>query len=74
MTERKYSVSEIDKMRTALHQREWLGSMGMWTLDELHGRIEEMLRTYLVAGTDPSELEESAIEAIRAYRERNPQS
>jgi hypothetical protein len=46
-----YSVAEIGRMRAAavrLHQ---------------HGEFEEYLRTYMMNGTDPQELEDAATEA-----------
>lgn len=52
MAERKYSVTEIDQMRFAM-VRMYLGPDNP-TL------IEERLRTYMLNGTEPDELEEAA--------------
>ena len=83
MPERKYSVSEIDRMRTAV-EHQWLFG---WRISEpdpvqiesvsedgsvtlIYGSgsrahtetektkcVEEMLRTYMIAGVEPEELE-----------------
>jgi hypothetical protein len=53
---RKYSFEEIDRMRDAL----------AWILEYRytpHTRIEDYLRTYMMNGTDPEELEEEARKA-----------
>jgi hypothetical protein len=60
--QRKYSVAEIDEMRAAV--------AGMWSMpadETLKMRlVEERLRTYMLNGTEPSELEEAA----RLFREK----
>ncbi len=71
MSGRKYSVEEIDRMRLAVeHMVVWgekigapwpegVGSRTSATFsgNEVTERTEAMLRTYLMAGTDPDELE-----------------
>lgn len=53
MTERKYSVAEIDRMRDYLLQNtDWSGSRPAF-----EARIEDTLRTYMLNGTEPEELE-----------------
>jgi hypothetical protein len=58
---RKYSVSEIDQMRSAV------SIMFPITYNAKAAEIEDRLRTYMIAGTDPDELEQSAKE----YRKRD---
>lgn len=62
MSERKYSLSEIDRMRTAVG---FLCSYGVRTPAEA-AACEDRLRTYMANGTDPEELERAADEA-RGY-------
>lgn len=83
MTERKYSVAEIDRMRAAIdYQWLWGGRMSelepsrfevvnedgpvsysggrcsrSYKEDEKTKCVEEMLRTYMLAGVEPEELE-----------------
>ena len=70
--ERKYSVSEIDKMRKAISTKVWAGVRIVWSADmggrswqsepsveeraALRARVEDELRTYMLNGTDPEEL------------------
>lgn len=67
---RKYTVSEIDRMRYAIECR-WLfgccpkelhrsgggGCSRPYKEEEKVKCVEEMLRTYMLAGTSPAELE-----------------
>jgi len=56
MSERKYSVSEIDRMRKAI---EWSFPTGVsYDAVDRAAEIEERLRTYMLNGTDPKELED----------------
>lgn len=60
--ERKYSVQEIDRMRMAVRHQfpmAWSGSIGfpMKLTDEYDGQVEDRLRTYMLNGTDPDELD-----------------
>lgn len=66
MPDRKYSVSEIDRMRRAIFEMRLLPYGG----DSIQQIIEERLRTYMLNGTDPEELEAEAmsISAIRKAR------
>lgn len=59
--ERKYSITEIDRMRWAL----------LWLQPETHRHrtehewaieVESRLRTHMQNGTDPDELEKQAVE------------
>jgi len=61
LVERKYSLREIDAMRRCL----WIALFNEdWDVPRnANSLIEERLRTYLMAGVDPSELEEAAAEA-----------
>ena len=68
MTERKYSVSEIDMMREAIrHQLIWGDIYGTpiktaeyastsYNAEQVDRATEDRLRTYMLAGIDPSEL------------------
>lgn len=49
MTQRKYSLAEIDRMRSVIGSQ-----VGPFRND---GAVEERLRTYMLNGTDPLELE-----------------
>jgi hypothetical protein len=65
MADRKYSVAEIDKMRSLLWERAYLAWVKVRdpqgdyeiSLDRMGRNIEDQLRTYMLNGTDPSELE-----------------
>lgn len=68
---RKYSVEEIDRMRRAVEYMVMWGekigtpwpegvssrTSGTFSGNEVTERTEARLRTYLLAGTDPEELE-----------------
>lgn len=47
MADRKYSVAEIDRMRKAIDSTYYLQAPA----------VEDRLRTYMLNGTDPEELE-----------------
>lgn len=65
MSERKYSVAEIDRMRAAIRRTfppqtysqsindPYLKSVG----PDYSGQVEDRLRTYMLNGTEPEELE-----------------
>jgi hypothetical protein len=54
MAERKYSVSEIDRMRRAITEVVWDQH---WSPKTQAPVIEDRLRTYMLNGTEPEELE-----------------
>ena len=69
MKERSYTVAEIDRMRAAV-ECQWLYGMKIseqlaegatmsrsYKEEEKTKCVEEMLRTYMLAGVDPKELE-----------------
>lgn len=57
MTERKYSVAEIDRMREAIRLKlEPRGSVFTYNEGELSARVEDRLRTYMMAGVDPADV------------------
>lgn len=66
MTERKYSVSEIDELRKACLERAKYGtthyptqdSCASWHGDEPERRAEDQLRTYMLAGVTADEIRE----------------
>ncbi len=68
MSERKYSVSEIERMRDALR---WILIQPGVTYyeDQKAAEIEEQLRTYMLAGTAPEELEAKQADVIRFRQE-----
>ena len=59
MTDRKYSVAEIDRMRAAVHENV-LETRGLFYGDgaKLATVVEDRLRTYMLAGIGPEELED----------------
>jgi hypothetical protein len=73
MPERKYSVSEIDQMRKAVKAIYGSG-IGNCTQAECCQMIEEHLRTYMLNGTDPEELEREAAEFMRERGAANKRS
>ncbi len=57
MTQRKYSIDEIDQMRRAVG---WIHApLGAYYKSEEDARKEQILRTYMLNGTAPEELEEA---------------
>jgi hypothetical protein len=58
MAERKYSVAEIDRMRAAVATKSF-GDPG----------VEDRLRTYMLNGTDPDELEASVAESRKVWEQ-----
>lgn len=69
MSERKYSVAEIDAMRATLRERHlptrviyhFMGSRAgeaeyIPPYSELYARAEDELRTYMLGGVEPDEL------------------
>lgn len=61
MEPRKYSVAEIDKMRSAVAAKMWFGAS-----DTV---IEDRLRTYMANSVDPDELDASAAPARKAHED-----
>lgn len=63
MSERKYSVSEIDQMRNSV---DWMTTpYGAYYPEKRKAEIEDRLRTYMLNGTEPRELHEAAMEISR---------
>jgi len=56
MTERKYTLSELDRMRWAIYRRNCPKGPGAYTPPS-DAMIEDQLRTLMYNGTDPEELE-----------------
>lgn len=65
MSERKYSISELDRMRRALR---WLKPYRSEETTPL--LIEDRLRTYMLNGTDPEELEQAASVIEEEWKEK----
>ena len=72
MSERKYTVSEIDQLRSAVRLRcifgtsnskHWLHAYYAHNSQDMDKRIEEQLRTYMIAG----------ITADDIYKEDDPE-
>ena len=70
MAERKYSVAEIDRMRNALLMRAAPSAPASGVSHVTFGdpwkererretAVEDMLRTYMLGGVEPAELEEA---------------
>lgn len=69
MKERSYTVAEIDQMREAVEHQRLFGRKiserkfgapqisGCYMPEEKTKCVEEMLRTYMLAGIEPEELE-----------------
>lgn len=55
MTERAYTVSEIDQMRSAIRFQLTPVNLSFYQ-DEVNRQIEEQLRTYMLAGIEPVDL------------------
>lgn len=67
MTDRKYTLAEIDRMRNAIN---WMYPDGVaFYQDERARETEERLRTYMAAGIEPEDLERQMGEYIRARQE-----
>ena len=79
MIERKYSVSEIDSMRSSVKMlnstrrsdRLSSGAPVSWFVPGDASLIEDRLRTYMLAGIEPQELADAAHEHVRnSYKEQ----
>ena len=76
MSEHRYSIAEIDRMRAALRaivNNEWPGrNWGQAERDE----AEDRLRTYMLNGTTPDELEAHALavgqDFVARWNAKNP--
>jgi hypothetical protein len=63
---RKYSVAEIDAMRRSVERMsKRVGGPNGGTDFDI--RVEQRLRTYMVAGAAPDEMERAAEEAFKQY-------
>lgn len=69
MTERKYSVAEIDLMRQAIERLRSLTSVSRQSIDGSKD-VEARLRTYMLNGTSPEELQDAAKAYTLAQRRR----
>jgi hypothetical protein len=68
-SDRKYSVSEIDEMRMTIRNH-WFYGRGSYKPHERGIEVEEILRTYMIAGVSPDELgEEGERKRIVWYKE-----
>lgn len=54
---RAYTVQEIDRMRDLIVEREVSRQTRPYTMAAVNTRAEELLRTYILGGCDPQELE-----------------
>lgn len=57
MSEHKYSIAEIDRMRSAVWQLTVV-NLHVYGPGELDRQVEERLRTYMLNGTTREELEQ----------------
>jgi len=55
---KKYSISDIDRMRNALRYLK-IENMVPYYEEELAAAVEDQLRTHMMNGTDPHELEQA---------------
>ena len=55
---RKYTIEEIDRMRNAIDILQWNRRIGFSDPEYQTRLIEERLRTYMFAGTEPDDLVE----------------
>jgi hypothetical protein len=72
MIDRKYSVQEIDSMRRWLRNTEiYLASHNSglgFKWDELDRNVEDKLRTYMMAGIDPKDIEDQYKRMVSAHQ------
>lgn len=61
MTQRAYTLDEIDRMRVAVAHFEFPTGR---TVEEFQRRIEDLLRTYMLGGVSVEELEARAKEIV----------
>ena len=62
MTERSYTLKEIDRMREAISYVHCIRGVDADHLDAVNRSIEDHLRTYMLAGISPEDLELKAKE------------
>ena len=67
---RKYSVEEIDRMRRAISRGRFFGD-GAYRPAERTEQIESLLRTYMLNGTTPLELEAERQKQLQAEIDRH---
>lgn len=60
MSDRKYSVADVQRMRGAVRWMNQPQPMQAYSQTDLDNRVEAQLQTYLVAGVCPDELEKTA--------------
>jgi hypothetical protein len=70
MTERSYTLKEIDRMREAVENYLGYSEQMPWTREARIVLVEERLRTCLGAGVSVDELETAAKEASDAWLAR----
>lgn len=57
MGERAYKISEIDRMRSAISQREWKrGTLFNRPISDGNAHVEMLLRTYMEGNVEPDDL------------------
>ncbi len=67
MTEKKYSIVEINRMRIALCWINTPFNSGYYA-EELDRKIEDQLRTHIQNGTSPEELEKASQEYVASMQ------
>lgn len=74
MIERAYTVAEIDTMRLTITHYGWPGG-GSYYPAQRAAEIEDRLRTYMIAGVEPEDLNTELVAAyhaaIRRWDENN---
>jgi hypothetical protein len=71
LMQRKYSLDEIDRMRDALRKALRYQQTTAYREGELFDHAESQLRTCMMNGTDPEELEAYRDKACEAMVKRN---
>lgn len=67
---RQYSVAEIDRMRAAIDEIETSKYTAPYLVGDHEAGVETLLRTYMIGGVGPEELEARAEEIKRQKDER----
>lgn len=71
MTEKKYTVQEINRMRQTIWMVENMQRVGFaFSVPDLSARVEDMLRTYMQNGTEPEELDDMHHRLVRSYMQK----
>jgi hypothetical protein len=70
VSDHKYSVAEIDRMRAAAFKMTGWNEHDPCELGQRASRAEDKLRTYMLNGTSPGELEDAASTIVKGIWEQ----